>query len=130
MEFALKIIDLLLGKTKAAEIAAQLAKRPQSETAGAPERARTVSLASLPKEGAIVWGATSGQTVTVFSDFGCGYCRALAGVLAELGVMRRQIGTKRHRGRWYYVLPPFDQGLDAMARALGVDAERLLGRHD
>ena len=50
------------------------------------ETGRSVSLASLPKMGAIVWGNESGKTVTVFSDFRCGYCRALSGALAELGV--------------------------------------------
>ncbi len=53
----------------------------------APQAPRTLSLASLPKTGAIVWGgASSGKAVTVFSDFRCGYCRALSGALAELGV--------------------------------------------
>lgn len=47
---------------------------------------RTMSLAALPEAGGIVWGNPAGKTVTVFSDFRCGYCRALAGVLHELGV--------------------------------------------
>ncbi|RIA46278.1 thiol:disulfide interchange protein DsbC [Hephaestia caeni] len=47
---------------------------------------RILSLASLPKSGAIVWGAASGPTVTVFSDFSCPYCKALSSVLAELNV--------------------------------------------
>lgn len=65
---------------------AQLGKTQATELSGAAQSRRTVSLASLPESGAIVWGARSGQTVTVFSDFRCGYCRALSGVLTKLGV--------------------------------------------
>lgn len=49
-------------------------------------QSRTLSLAGLPKEGAIVWGNPSGETVTVFTDFRCGYCRALAQVLRDMKV--------------------------------------------
>src|SRR3546814_7181080 len=52
----------------------------------APAKARTLSLSSLPRDGAIIWGNPSGQTVTVFSDFRCGYCRALTGVLKDMNV--------------------------------------------
>lgn len=65
---------------------AQLGRPQTAQPVGAGETGRVVSLASLPKDGAIVWGAASGQTVTVFSDFRCGYCRQLSSVLAELGV--------------------------------------------
>ena len=47
---------------------------------------RTMSLAALPEAGGIVWGNPSGKTVTVFSDFRCGYCRALAGELEAMNV--------------------------------------------
>lgn len=46
--------------------------------------AEKVSLAGLPAHGAIVWGG-SGETVTVFSDFHCSYCRLLHGALKDLG---------------------------------------------
>jgi thiol:disulfide interchange protein DsbC len=65
---------------------AQLTPTQQAANVGVQDSGRKVSLASLPKTGAIVWGASSGQSVTVFSDFRCGYCRALSDVLAELGV--------------------------------------------
>jgi thiol:disulfide interchange protein DsbC len=65
---------------------AQLAATQQAANIGVQDSRRKVSLASLPKTGAIVWGASAGQSVTVFTDFRCGYCRALSGVLAELGV--------------------------------------------
>ena len=65
---------------------AQLGRAQPSPPVATGESGRMVSLASLPKEGAIVWGAASGQMVTVFSDFRCGYCRQLSAVLAELGV--------------------------------------------
>lgn len=45
-----------------------------------------ISLDGLPKEGAIVWGNQSGKTVTVFSDFRCGYCRALSNTLRSMNV--------------------------------------------
>lgn len=48
--------------------------------------ARTLSLTGLPKDGAIVWGNPAGQTVTVFTDFRCGYCRALTSVLQSMNV--------------------------------------------
>lgn len=47
--------------------------------------AEKVSLSGLPANGAIVWGG-SGETVTVFSDFHCSYCRLLHGALKDLGV--------------------------------------------
>ena len=40
--------------------------------------AQRVDLSGLSPKGAIVWGRGGGPTVTVFSDFHCGYCRALA----------------------------------------------------
>jgi len=44
-----------------------------------------VSLSALRANGAIVWGGT-GETVTVFSDFHCSYCRLLHQALKELGL--------------------------------------------
>src|SRR3546814_18244010 len=58
----------------------------QAERQGAAAASRTLSLAGLPKDGAIVWGNPAGETVTVFTDFRCGYCRALAQVLREMNV--------------------------------------------
>lgn len=72
--------------------------RHEQDTVAAPRRGvetpasraeaspRTMSLASLPEAGGIVWGNPGGQTVTVFSDFRCGYCRALSSTLEQLGV--------------------------------------------
>ncbi len=56
---------------------------PASRAQGSP---RTMSLASLPEAGGIVWGNASGPTVTVFSDFRCSYCRALSTTLEQLNV--------------------------------------------
>jgi thiol:disulfide interchange protein DsbC len=47
---------------------------------------RTVSLAQLPEAGGIVWGNPAGKAVTVFSDFRCGYCKALASELDAMQV--------------------------------------------
>jgi thiol:disulfide interchange protein DsbC len=47
----------------------------------------TLSLTGLPADGAIVWGnKASSQTVTIFTDFRCGYCRALTNVLRGMDV--------------------------------------------
>jgi len=67
--------------------AQQLAAAPvRSARPAAPAKDRRLSLASLPQDGAIVWGNPAGQTVTVFTDFRCGYCRALTNVLREMNV--------------------------------------------
>jgi thiol:disulfide interchange protein DsbC len=44
-----------------------------------------VSLASLPTSGAILWGS-GGPRVTIFTDFRCGYCRALTNTLETMNV--------------------------------------------
>jgi thiol:disulfide interchange protein DsbC len=51
-----------------------------------PTRPAVLSLDGLPKDGAIVWGNPAGETVTVFTDFRCGYCRALTNVLRSMNV--------------------------------------------
>src|SRR3546814_12325647 len=69
------------------EGAQQLAAAPtRIERPVAPAKARTLSLSSLPRDGAIIWGNPSGQTVTVFSDFRCGYCLSLKGVPKDMNV--------------------------------------------
>ncbi|NBW75736.1 MAG: DsbC family protein [Sphingomonadaceae bacterium] len=81
--------DLLVGGAAGSRREVEAAEAPRrgmnaaSAASGAP---RTLSLASLPEAGGIVWGNPGGQTVTVFSDFRCGYCRALSGVLDQMGV--------------------------------------------
>ncbi|MEP3145531.1 MAG: DsbC family protein [Qipengyuania citrea] len=47
--------------------------------------ARKVDLSRLSNKGAIVWGSGSSK-VTVFSDFHCGYCRALSQQLEQMNV--------------------------------------------
>lgn len=55
-------------------------------SAQAPASLQRLSLASLPKDGAIVWGNPAGRTVTVFSDFRCNYCKALSNALRSMNV--------------------------------------------
>ncbi|KKW90415.1 DsbC family protein [Sphingobium chungbukense] len=70
-----------------AEGATRLAAAPtRVERPVAPAKPRTLSLSSLPQDGAIVWGNPAGRTVTVFTDFRCSYCRALTGVLKEMNL--------------------------------------------
>jgi thiol:disulfide interchange protein DsbC len=80
--------DLLVGGAAGSKQEAQEVETPRRgvstpATSGAP---RMMSLAALPEAGGIVWGASSGPSVTVFSDFRCGYCRALSGVLESMNV--------------------------------------------
>lgn len=56
------------------------------EKTALPARPTRLALDGLPKDGAIVWGNPAGQTVTVFTDFRCGYCRALTNVLRSMNV--------------------------------------------
>lgn len=72
------------GTVDGEELAAATPVRAERVTR--PVRPATLSLAELPKDGAIVWGNPAGQTVTVFTDFRCGYCRALTNVLKDMNV--------------------------------------------
>ena len=80
--------DLLVGgaagrrEHEEAQAASPASPQPVAATA-AP---RTMSLGRLPAAGGIVWGHGNGPAVTVFSDFRCGYCRALSGVLEAMNV--------------------------------------------
>ncbi|MBN8848024.1 MULTISPECIES: DsbC family protein [unclassified Sphingomonas] len=85
--------DMLVGGAARANAAAAggeeegAATPPRGQRAALPPPTpRTLSLTGLPKDGAIVWGNPAGRTVTVFTDFRCGYCRALTSVLQSLNV--------------------------------------------
>lgn len=79
--------DLLVGGAAGSRHEADATEAPRrgvnTAAQGSP---RTMSLAALPEAGGIVWGNPAGKTVTVFSDFRCGYCRALSGVLEAMNV--------------------------------------------
>ena len=79
--------DMLVGgAAKANSLADAAEKAPSSGTATAqPAALRKLDVSRLSKKGAIVWGSGP-QTVTVFSDFHCGYCRALSGALETMNV--------------------------------------------
>jgi len=90
------------GTSDGEDLAAPAVASPAA-AAREPMRARpdrSLSLTGLPESGAIIWGNMSGPTVTVFSDFTCGYCRALSGVLTELNVrvVERPISILGSRG--------------------------------
>lgn len=78
--------DLLIGGAAGSRREAAETAPRRGMNAPSPGAPRTLSLASLPEAGGIVWGNPSGETVTVFSDFSCGYCRALSGVLEQMNV--------------------------------------------
>jgi len=87
--------DMLVGAAARANSVGGANEQPGSRSAAVPGSAerqpvagegRSLSLAALPKDGAIIWGNPAGETVTVFTDFRCGYCRALAQVLRDMKV--------------------------------------------
>ena len=85
--------DMLVGaaasaKAQETDSAGLAPSHPQSASAPASAPAQKVSLASLPANGAIEWGVGNPNSprVTVFSDFHCGYCRALHQTLKSMGV--------------------------------------------
>jgi thiol:disulfide interchange protein DsbC len=53
--------------------------------AAQPIAAKPVNLKELPTGGAIRWGPATGPKLTVFTDFHCGYCRAMTGELRAQG---------------------------------------------
>jgi thiol:disulfide interchange protein DsbC len=78
--------DMLVGGAARAQAAADAGAggpAPARRAAAAPSA--QVDLSKLSRAGAIVWGR-GGPAVTVFSDFACGYCRALAQTLAKMDV--------------------------------------------
>ncbi|EQB02076.1 DsbC family protein [Sphingobium baderi] len=86
--------DMLVGAAASANAAASATRshagQPGLASAGmavaSGQRARSLSLAKLGEDGAIIWGNRKGPRITVFSDFRCGYCRALSKVLREMNV--------------------------------------------
>jgi thiol:disulfide interchange protein DsbC len=84
--------DTLIGGAAKANNAADSGEPPIAKAVGAgtqptaPATPQRLSLDGLPKDGAIVWGNQSGKTMTVFSDFRCGYCRALSNTLRSMNV--------------------------------------------
>lgn len=78
--------DMLVGA--AAGRAEGPSQGQQALPAAGPAKPRILSLSSLPAAGGIVWGSSNkdAPTVTVFSDFRCGYCRQLSNVLEGMDV--------------------------------------------
>ena len=65
-------------------VSREVGVRRTAAVAGAASE-QTVSLAGLPASGAIQWGRGD-QRVTIFTDFRCGYCRALTNTLETMNV--------------------------------------------
>lgn len=82
--------DTLIGGAAKANNAASSDEAPIARNAGGslapPAPPQHLSLTGLPSTGAIIWGKPSGKTITVFSDFRCGYCRALSNTLRTMNV--------------------------------------------
>lgn len=118
--------DMLVGaaataKAQEADSAGLAPSHPQSASAPASAPAQKVSLASLPANGAIEWGSTANSPkVTVFSDFHCGYCRALHQTLKAMGarVTERPISILGTRAISEAVICAEDKAA-AMERAYG-----------
>lgn len=56
------------------------------KAASGSERQQRVNVSSFPYSGAVVWGKAAGVPIYVFSDFRCGYCRALSHELKKMNV--------------------------------------------
>lgn len=118
--------DMLVGaaataKAQEADSAGFAPPHSQSASAPASSPAQKVSLASLPTNGAIEWGgAANAPKVTVFSDFHCGYCRALHQTLKAMGarVTERPISILGTRAISESVICAEDKA-SAMERAYG-----------
>lgn len=123
-----------------------------------PARPIALNLSGLPSDGAIIWGNRAAkQSVTIFTDFRCGYCRALTNVLRgmDVKVVERPIsvlGSRDVADRVYcsknqeqalhaaYAGEPFKapaacdtKGLDAnerFAREHGLNATPIIVRGD
>ena len=84
--------DMLVGAAASANAAATSGEVQKAVASAAhgpnvvPDSPRTLSLAELPKDGAIAWGNSAAPALTVFSDFRCSYCRALSSVLRSMNV--------------------------------------------
>ncbi|TGX49147.1 DsbC family protein [Sphingomonas gei] len=89
--------DMLVGgAAKANGAAAEGNEEGAAEVATAPASGRRATVAARPtllnltglsNDGAIVWGNRAAkQSVTIFTDFRCGYCRALTNVLRDMDV--------------------------------------------
>jgi thiol:disulfide interchange protein DsbC len=81
--------EMMLGSAVSAERQSQNEETPAQLTLAASSSHTPLSkidLAPLGEAGAIVWGKPQGQKVTIFTDFRCGFCRALVSELAEMNV--------------------------------------------
>lgn len=89
--------DTLVGGAAKANAAAEAGEAPAPGTGrpAAPAPIRHLPIETLPATGSIVWGNPAGKPVTVFSDFRCGYCRALTNTLRSMNVkvIERPIST-------------------------------------
>jgi thiol:disulfide interchange protein DsbC len=114
--------------------------QPRDEAQAAPSPARPaqvgggisqkVSLAGLPASGAVSYGSGT-QTVTVFSDFRCGYCNRLHETLAGMNVrvIERPISVLGTRAISDAVICSADKPR-ALAQAYGGEALPPAGKCD
>lgn len=104
--------------------------RRVTRAAATPATATKVDLSKLSRKGAIVWGKGS-QTVTVFSDFQCGYCRALSQALRtmDVTVIERPISVLGSRDLSNQVLCSKDRAA-AVHRAYSQDPIESDGKCD
>jgi thiol:disulfide interchange protein DsbC len=94
-----------LPSAQAGRVVAHDYPMPRVAPAMGAARQQLVALSSLPASGAIEWGGT-GPKVTIFTDFRCGYCRALTQQLETMNVhvIERPIsvlGTRELTNRVY-----------------------------
>lgn len=125
--------DLLLGAAAARASERESGSAPNetlpergASTPAANGAPRTMSLAGLPAAGGIVWGNPAGLTVTVFSDFRCGYCRALSQTLEAMNVrvIERPISILGSRALANQVFCARDRARAVKAAYAGLAIER------
>lgn len=117
------------GGTRAEQLALpDSTARPALADAGVGQAAALtkVDVSTLSSAGAIVWGKQQGKTVTIFTDFRCGYCRALVATLEKMNVrvIERPISVLGGRELAEGVLCSRDKVAAARDAYAGVPTER------
>jgi thiol:disulfide interchange protein DsbC len=95
----------VLASAQAGRVVARDYPMPKPSPGAGATRQQFVALSSLPTSGAIHWGS-GGAKVTVFTDFRCGYCRALTNQLETMNVQVTErpisvLGTRELSNRVY-----------------------------
>ncbi len=78
--------DSLVAASAHADADTEGASPDEATTPSPVTEPRPVDLSALPSAGAINWGPASAPRLVVFTDFHCGYCKAMTAELKSLGL--------------------------------------------